>query len=383
MIYIQGVHQHDPRLRNIEADNMLLESPSIDRVSTLIQEKGIQTAGWSTDFLELLRTPQYLKIFIDICQGTSTTKIFHSYYAMLERLWEEKVLKAGKDYADLLDSIATTMGEREELWLPSVMYQDYLPHIKYLEAQEILTIESDRQRVGFRHQTLFEYARARAFVRVEGSLSNYVLKRQNGLFVRPQLWNALNYLRAVDQSSYKKEFGVLWNNKDLKFHLKILLIEFLGQIPDPQDFEANWLLPYLIQPQYRRRILSCMTESRGWFHRLMDTHIPMFMLLPPDQAIDVLFILKNALNHDREKILEMTEKYWLNNPEKDYLSLRVLDDMKDWDEKALNMACRMIGRTDVADYYIDSLSTLISANAPELAPRLVRAYLDHLFGHGL
>ncbi|MBI4847427.1 MAG: TIR domain-containing protein [Nitrospirae bacterium] len=370
-------HQHDPRLRNIEADNILLESPSIDRVSALIQEKGIQTAGWSADFLELLRIPQYLKIFIDICQGSSTTEIFHSYYAMLEKLWEEKVLKAGKDYVDLLDSMATTMGEREELWLPSAMYQDYLPHIKYLEAQEILTIESDRQRVGFRHQTLFEYARSRAFVRVEGSLSNYVLKRQNGLFVRPQLWNALNYLRVVDQSSYRKEFGALWNHDDLKFHLKILLIEFLGQIPDPQDFEANWLLPYLIQPQYRRRILSCMTESHGWFHRLMDTHIPMFMSLPPNQAIDVLFILKSALNYDREKILEMIERYWLINPEKDYLSLRVLDDMKDWDEKALSMACRMIGRTDVDDYYIDSLSTLISANAPELAPQLVRAYFDH------
>ena len=58
--------------------------------------------------------------------------------------------------------------------------------------------------IRFTHQTLFDYALARSFARQRGRLSKYVLERRNSLFIRPKLWAALTYLRAVESQRTNK-----------------------------------------------------------------------------------------------------------------------------------------------------------------------------------
>ena len=66
----------------------------------------------------MLCRPQYLKVFMDFSRGTSEPEIFNSYHAMLNRLWEEKVLSKGKDYTELLDRMSSTMGKRKNYGYP-------------------------------------------------------------------------------------------------------------------------------------------------------------------------------------------------------------------------------------------------------------------------
>ena len=371
-------HMHDSRLRNLDAESINMELPSKEDVKVVLSEKGIQTTGWPIDFIEILQTPQYLKIFLEYSRGTTEPEIFQSSHAMLNKLWQEHIESVGNVCIDLVDTIATIMAEREELWLPVVQFQDHMSILRKLEAVGILTFDEIGQRVGFSHQTLFEYARARAFVRMEGSLYNYVLQRQNGMFVRPQLWNALNYLRSADQASYKREVSALLRNDELRLHIRILIIEFLSQLNSPQEFEANWLLPYLEQPEFRHRILSCMSGSKGWFDIIADTLLPSYMTQPSDQAISVVALLQNALVFAKDKMLNLIEKFWLQTPDKDNLTLLVLDYLKAWDEKALNMACIIFSRADTPNHWIQPIVTLVSEHAPQLAPRLLKVYLDRL-----
>jgi len=371
-------HMHDPRLRNLDAESINMELPSKEDVEVVLSEKGIQTTGWPKDFIEILQTPQYLKIFLEFNRGTTEPEIFQSSHAMLNKLWQEHIESAGNVCIELVDATTTTMAEREELWLPTVKFQDCMTILQRLKAAGILTFDEIGHRVGFSHQTLFEYARSRAFVRMEGSLSDYVLQRQNGMFVRPQLWNALNYLRSADQASYKREVSILLRNDELRLHIRILIIEFLSQLSSPQEFEANWLLPYLEQPEFRHRILSCMSGSKGWFDIIADTLLPAYMRLPSDQAISVVALLQNALIFAKDKTLNLIEKFWLQTPDKDNLTLLVFDYLKTWDEKALNMACLIFSRADTHLHWIQSIVTLISEHAPQLAPRLLKVYLDRL-----
>lgn len=371
-------HMHDPRLRNLDAESINMELPSKEDVKVVLLEKGIQTTGWPIDFIEILQTPQYLKIFLEHSRGTTEPEIFQSSHAMLNKLWQEHIESAGNDCIELVDTIATIMAEREELWLPMVKFQDRMTILQRLEAADILTFDEIGHRVGFSHQTLFEYARARAFVRMEGSLSDYVHQRQNGMFVRPQLWNALNYLRSADQVSYKREVSALLRYDELRLHIRILIIEFLSQLNSPQEFEANWLLPYLEQPEFKYRILSCMSGSKGWFDIIADTLLPAYMTLPSDQAISVAALLQNALSFAKDKALNLIEKFWLQTPDKDNLTLLVLDYLKTWDEKAMNIACIIFSRLDTPNHWIQPIVTLVSEHAPQLAPRLLKVYLDRL-----
>ena len=86
--------------------------------------------------------------------------------------------------------------------------------------------------------------------------------------------------------------SALLHNDQLRLHIRILIIEFLSQLSNPQEFEANWLLPYLEQPEFRHRILSCMSGSKGG---LIIADSCYYMTQPYDQAISVVALLQNAL----------------------------------------------------------------------------------------
>lgn len=92
----------------------------------------------------------------------------------------------------------------------------------------ILQYDETLGQISFTHQTLVDFARARAFVTQEGSLGRFVLARQTALFVRPKLWSGLAYLRA--------------NEADLRQHLRLLLIDFAGMQEVPQPFEMSAII---------------------------------------------------------------------------------------------------------------------------------------------
>src|SRR6185369_17523525 len=114
-------------------------------------------------------------------------------------------------------------------------FDDRLNFLKRLEALGFIVRSDNDLSVAFSHQTIFDYVLARTFVRNAGLLSTYVLERQDSLFVRAKVWSALNYLREAEARSYEREFFKIWNTKDLRRHLRLLLIEFLGQVSEPRE----------------------------------------------------------------------------------------------------------------------------------------------------
>lgn len=87
------------------------------------------------------------------------------------------------------------MAERETLWLLLASFEDRYALIQNLVADGLLILEEGGGRVAFRHQTLYEFVRARGFLDEAGSLTANVLAKQASLRIRPQLWHALIDLR--------------------------------------------------------------------------------------------------------------------------------------------------------------------------------------------
>jgi len=135
-----------------------------------------------------------------------------SYHAMLDRLWNERVLGApnGVTRSRLASSIADLMAEEESLWLARARFEEAAADIEALIAAGILTPNASGLSIGFAHQTVFDYALARAFSRQKGRLSSYVLERQASIFLRPKVWAALTYLRSADMAAFDEEIGVIW-----------------------------------------------------------------------------------------------------------------------------------------------------------------------------
>jgi hypothetical protein len=366
-------HRHDTRLRNLEAETITLDLPLWDEVEATLKKYGINAGGWNASIREDLRSPQTLNLFLQLIGTANEADLLLGYQHMLGELWKQQVLSDASGRArEVLFSIAEQMAEREMLWLPEALFDANHHELQQLFRSGILVCQAGR--VGFRHQTLYEYIRARSFLAKPGQLSDTVLSRQNNLRIRPLLWHSLAYMRAVDRPAYVREIEKLWHT-ELRPHLKMLLIEFLGQLPDPETGESALVAQKWNDPWYRNRILATVPGSPGWFEWLADTCLPEIMQLPTEQARAALPVLWLALTSHPHRVLELVSHHWQPVAEKDLLTLFVLEHLTSWDEPCVRQCRQIFERTKLPDWQVNHIISEVSATTPEQAPSLIDAWL--------
>jgi hypothetical protein len=369
---------HDIRLTSIEAEVTELAPLAWETVTAVLQERGVNAAHWPSACRALLGTPQNLKVFLLRLTGTAEDQLFETYQQLYDDLWRQRVHRTpgGAERARLLMDLAERMADRETLWLPLAQVEEREGLVTALEAEDILMRSENRRSVSFRHQTLFEHARARAFARGQGSLATHVLARQDGLFVRPVLWSTLHYLRGADPESYQREMGRLWR-EPVRKHLRHLLIDFLGQAssPAPSQAEQAWLLGYLQTPEYRTKVLSAIRGNPAWVGTLAHAHLPAIMRLPPTEAWPMVGILGAAWKSHRRTCLTLLRQEWLPDATKDNLTWGTLEQLEEWDGEALDLATRVVQRSAVAPLTVMGLASKIAESTPDAAITLVRTRL--------
>ena len=270
------------------------------------------------------------------------------------------------------------MADSETFWLPVAQFEDNFGVIEQLESEGILIREKQGKCIGFRHQTLFDYTWARAFVKGVGNLTKFVLARQDALFIRPKLWSSLIYLRSVGSPIYKTTLGQLLNKDNLRLHLRFLLIEFLGQVEEPDEQEKVWLMDYLKKPQFRLKVLSAIEGKRGWY-KIIKSYLPQFMIKTNKEAWAVCSIFINAWPFAKAENLQFIKKYWLSDKSKDNLILYILRHLRDWDEETVQILCRLIKRSTVDNSIVMLFASTVSKSKPHLAPMVVATALNKQF----
>lgn len=366
-------HRHDTRLRNLDAETMVLELPSWDSVEETLRKYGIHAARWNASIREDLRSPQTLNLFLQLINTTDEANLLLGYQHMLGELWKQQVLSdaSGRSRTALYE-ITARMAEREVLWLPEALFDMFHPELQRLSRSGILLCEAGR--VGFRHQTLYEYIRARSFLEAPGRLTDAVLSRQHSLRVRPLLWHSLAYMRAVDRPAYAEEIERLWH-ADLRPHLKMLLIEFFGQLPDPGTNETALVAEKWNEAWYRNRILATVPGSPGWFDWLANDRLVEIMRLPLEEARAALAVLRRALPTRQSRVLELIRSHWRPFAEKDTLTWSVLEQLPAWDADCIALCQQILVRTTVSGWQADHMVGIVSAADPDKAPLLLDAWL--------
>lgn len=371
--------KHDTRLNTIEAEHLNLAPLSWEQVQAALQGSGVGDQIWSEEAQDLLKVPLHLKIFLDLRGKNTSVDISISLQGFLEALWQERVLNrnGAPDRNTLVHKLAQRMSEDEELWVSRALADSHPEALEDLVRQEILTLDENGLRIGFRHQTYFDFARARYFAQREERLSEYVIARQDGLFIRPILLSSLEYLRGSDLANYISELNALWNCSELRSHLRSLIIEFLSSVESPKDIEIGCLRPLFNDETILPKMLNAMVGSQGWFKILKETLLAELMSKPSTKAAFCTSLLIQALQFDQAAVVDSVRRYWLNDPQYDILTLRVLPYLKVWDEDTVEMACSVARRTAARD--ISYIAEIISQMNPQLAPRVVRADLDRRF----
>ncbi|MFZ2524683.1 MAG: DUF4062 domain-containing protein [Candidatus Ferrigenium altingense] len=370
--------RHDPSLRNLEAESFTMALPSWEEVNAVLQAKGVQAGNWAEEMRETLRSPQALDTFLTLLGGADELSLLRSYQGMLQIQWERKVLGDGdiNGRKALLFDLARSMAEREMLWLPLARFEERFALVRELVAANLLRMEEGTGRIGFRHQTLYEFVRVHSFLDSEGSLTDAVLAGQNSLRIRPQLWHALGHLRDVAPDEYQQELSRLWAS-ELRPHLRMLIIEFLGRQTTPMSSEVRLALHSFDDPWFQRRFLNAVVGSPGWFAQLAASYLPMLMTRPIHEAAIVQPILGQAMGFAPQEALALVDVHWLPYPIRDEQSWQVLvmGILPPQDNAWVVRIETMLSRTDFNSWAVGYAAGIVSAVLPSEAPRLVAAWL--------
>jgi hypothetical protein len=371
-------YQHDGRLSRLEAQAVRLQAPAWELVSAVLAAQGVTADNWPEDAKSLLQVPHHLALFLNSLRGSGEHPVFTNYQQLFNDLWQEQVVRPGGGRAELLYGLAEQLAEQEELWIDRGRFEDRWHTAEALIAADVLCLTEDRFRIGFRHQSLFEFTRAKAFARQGASLSAYVLARQDALFVRPTLWMALNYLRWANPAVYACEFDALWNQLELRRHVKHLLIDFLSQLeqPPPTDWEQSRMIAALHDCLWRRKVLTAVTGKAVWFRLLAGSQLSAEMRKPPEAAGDVMWVLVAAFGFDRDRCIQMMEDNWLPDESKLPLAWRALTYLDDWNKRAVELATMVVRGTAIDQGSMWHVAQTIMKRNPTLAVCLVVAWLE-------
>jgi nucleoside phosphorylase len=370
-------YEHDVRLRAISAESLHLQLPGWSQVLELLETKHIAAAGWPTDAQEVLRSPQALAIYLQLDEKVRSEPLL-SYQSMLDRLWDERVLSGpnGAKRSKVATDLADQMAEDESLWLPRARLDDQKAEIDWLVAVGVLTPNAVGSSIGFAHQSMFDYALARAFAKQTGRLSSFVLERQASIFCRPKVWAALTYLRGANPGGYEEEISILWNAPELRRHLRLLQIEFLGQQREPTDVEETLILSAFNRNDERALALRAIAGSPGWFERLQRSAISQAMTSDGPARDWVTPVLVSAIEFSTEEVTALVQEHWLPNQADDYRAWSVLQQAPAWTDRMLEMGVTILGRSQVASIYLDHVAGSLGVEQPRTALFLVRAALD-------
>jgi hypothetical protein len=369
-------YQNDVRLTTLESEGMDIAPLPWEDVKEILSDSGLHADGLSDELKQLLSVPLHLKILTEIRSADTNAPIPPTLHALLETIWDQRVL-SGSNVADklaLIEKMSSIMAKEEELWLARSIADDQNDALKELLKLNILKTDYSGSRIGFAHQTYFDFARARAFASGSESISDFVIERMDGLFVRPILLRTIAYLRDVSPKTYARELKKLWEADGLRPHVKSLLMEHIGGAENPNEAELRCLLPLFQGDDSKYKALMVAAGSPGWFKALKDSTIPDIMRNCSKQSHLLIPFLLRALNFAREDVLTLIENIWLRDSAYDDTVLNTITDLRDWNKRAVDVVCTIASRHE--SRWIEYLFEMVSQTSPDLAPLIVRADLD-------
>src|SRR5439155_10693563 len=137
---------------------------SVDTVKSVVSEAGGQTGRLSARELEMLRLPFHLYLLLQGEPGNSAP--FGGRQELFARFWKAKRAKANQanvDFEKVVGVLSDELSRSESISIPDDRLDAVTGEAEALVSENVLVLENGRYR--FFHESFFDYAFARRFVR--------------------------------------------------------------------------------------------------------------------------------------------------------------------------------------------------------------------------
>ena len=268
----------DAQLRALVADEGRFERIRVgeldsDAIQSAITASGIVTEPLSREQLRVLSVPLHLYLYLEAAPSgefdfAGRGDLFDAFWKHKAKKVESRLAGQAPVWARAIAALCDAMSERESLVAP-VYVMDDCPHaMEAMASEAVVYIQGGY--VSFLHEAFFDYSFASTFLRTNSDLIKWLASDEQHLFRRSQVRQVLVFLRdrEPDRGRYLSTLKGLLGHTEIRFHIKKLVLDWLGALPDPTKEE--WGIVEGLAEQLGGHAWSVVHNSVPWFDVLQD-----------------------------------------------------------------------------------------------------------------
>ena len=263
--------EHDPRLHSLVEDpkrfhRITIEPLAHEAVKVAVEVAGQDPSRLTGRQLDVLATPLHLYLFLhtlgESTSFTSRGELFDRYWNAKERAVDGRSGRSG-GWVRAIGALCDALSERQSLEAPEFVLDDHSDVRAALQSESVVLTDSGRCR--FFHESFFDYAFARSFLRQRRNLVEWLAADEQPLFRRSQVRQVLEFLRnrEADRARYLQALEGVLHNERIRFHIKKLILDWLGRAQSPMAEEWHVLERFVAE--LGDHVWSVIRNSTPWF----------------------------------------------------------------------------------------------------------------------
>jgi len=333
--------EHDPEIKSwLGNQNQLggqcrkieVKGLSDETLQKVVQEVGGNFAELTTRQRQILASPQHLAMWVTITRQGYTSN-FQSSTQLMREFWKnryQELAKAGLDGAqvdEVLDILVNYMERNARISAPA----NSISHRQKVstELHTLGVIHTDSNQITFCHQSYLDFRIADCLLREihqgEGSVENWLgAKGKQSLFRREQLRQVLSLLSDESPTEFLSNAKELLSNAAIRFHLKHLTLEVIGQIEKPSQQLCDYMLKFLTDDYWSEHVTETVFLGHPQYvTSVIDNGLVLDALENEDEGRkkSMLWLLRSVTKEIPDTIADILSPY--------------VDKLGDWPQKVL------------------------------------------------
>lgn len=263
--------ENEPRLRilNDPKSSHVITLKELDRNTVLEVLSATTSAKYivTDSQIQILQNPLHLQLYLTSRNATE----FKTIGDLWDCYWENKrqrvsLLVKPSEWDEVISQLVADMSSKQRLYAIKIAFDDHIATVNAMAMEGVLVLDSGYLK--FFHESLFDYAFARLFVKRGQSLIYFLSKNEQSLFCRSQVRQVLAFLRDKDPEEYRRQLKEVLNSKAVRFHIKRLTVLWLGSILNPTEEEWGILKEVLPDAELQSHIWISIRNALPWFDLL-------------------------------------------------------------------------------------------------------------------
>jgi len=269
--------------------------------------------------LSLLAQPLFLSVFI---QATSNEEAYKfNNIGDLFRLQTKHIRQDFRGnqhkihWTAIMRLLSNYMNQHQVLSVPERVLDEYEEEAQIIMSSGILIYE--KCRYSFFHESFFDYIFANHFLNQAETMSEFLLSKEQHLFRRAQVRQILTLQREDNFSQYLRDIEVLLNHPNIRLHIKMSILSWLGQLEEPKQEEQDILLAIANSKDnsLKNYLWREITGQVAWFNLLDQTGIINHWLSSNDEVlINPAINFLSAVQYSKsDRVVDIIKPLYENN----------------------------------------------------------------------